>query len=228
VATAAADLQVLSDQAGRVLEPNGGRRARDDLHWAWLHLGAAAIGQTVVDRLRAGQLDPQLEAIFGQPWEILEVASMSLGFGDVMSALDLCADAVLLACGRPPRPNGRFYDLNDLRASSPTPPGRPPRPPLVAPPRLRAWIDQLLAHPDLQLLRDCRNPVVHQKLRRHRGVTMENGLVTGRALSEITTLHGQGPAQWRGSIGDLVPRLVGFGEAQLVGLCRAVIQTWGG
>lgn len=40
---------------------------------------------------------------------------MSLGFGDVVTAIDLCADVVLLAGGRPRLPEGRFYDSGNLR-----------------------------------------------------------------------------------------------------------------
>jgi hypothetical protein len=46
---------------------------------------------------------------------------------------------------------------------------------------------------------------------------------TGRALAEITSLPGPDPARWRGSIADLVLRLVGFGEEQLTNLCQAIL-----
>jgi hypothetical protein len=47
---------------------------------------------------------------------------------------------------------------------------------------------------------------------------------TGRALAEITTLHGADPARWRGSIDDLVPRMVTFGQEQLKALCSAILN----
>ncbi len=64
---------------------------------------------------------------------------MSLGVGDVMTALDLCADAVLLACGQPLLPRGRFYDLGNLKTMQ----GK-----LAAPPDIKVWVDQSLKHPD--------------------------------------------------------------------------------
>lgn len=75
--------------------------------------------------------------VFDQPWEILEVAAMSLGFGDVLTTLDLCADAALLASLQPLHPKGQFYELGDSgsgRVCSPlgprSKPGRPaPRAP---------------------------------------------------------------------------------------------------
>lgn len=177
------------------------------------------MGRTIVEQLGTGQMDPHLGALFGQSWEILEVAAMSLGFGDVMTAIDFCADAVLPACGEPPRPGGMFYGLRYLRALQGT---------LTAPIAVHLWIHQLLAQADLTLLEECRHPAVHRKFRRHISVTRENGVPTSRALAEISTLHGSDPARPRGSIGELVPRLVGFGEGQLEGLCRAVLDTWGG
>ncbi len=75
----------------------------------------------------------------------------------------------------------------------------------------------------MTLLEDCRHPITHRHVRRHINVTLGNVVPTGRALAEITTLHGEGGARWRGSIADLVPRLVAFGEEQLELLCRAIL-----
>ncbi len=50
-------------------------------------------------------------------------------------------------------------------------------------------------------------------------------------LAELTTLHGRDPqrgtpiTRGQGSIADLVPRLVRFGEEQLEGLCRAILDS---
>jgi hypothetical protein len=207
-------LQVLSSRAGRALIHGGvHERAGTDLAWAWFNLGAAAMGRTIVDLLAGGKAD-QL-AMFGQPWDIMEVGAMSLGFEDAMTALDLCADAVLLACGREPLASGLFYDLGNLRKL---------RPQLAAPPAIRAWIDRLLRHPDLTLLEECRQPLTHRFVRRQ--IFLAAGAGSGRSPSEITTLHGQGSPQGRGSIAVLIPRLVTFGEMQLESLCRAILKDF--
>jgi len=216
-------LQTLSSEAGRVLKRAGKERAGDDLAWAWFNLGAADMGRTIVQRLSAGKMDPQLEAIFGQPWKILEVGAMSLAFEDVMTALDLCADAVFLICGEPTHPKGgapgQFYDLGNLKKRQ----GQ-----LDAPAAIRGWIGQLLQDADkpdgdMTVLKDCRDALAHRQVRQHPMATFTSGVPTGMALSEITTLHGQGRVQGRGSIGELIPRLVGFGEAQLESLCKAIL-----
>jgi hypothetical protein len=49
----------------------------------------------------------------------------------------------------------------------------------------------------------------------------------GRDLSEITTLHGQQGARGQGSIGQLIPRLVDFGETRVEALCKAIITDFG-
>lgn len=210
-------LQTLSSRAGRALVRAGARdQAGQDLAWAWFNLGAADMGRTIVARLAADKTD-ELTAMFDQPWDILEVGAMSLAFEDVMTALDLCADAVFLACGEPLDPTGRFYDLGSLKKHHQR---------LCASPSIRAWIDQLLRHPDLALAEDCRNPLTHRFVRRHILMAVGTGAPSVRSLSEITTLHGQGPPRGRGSIGDLVPRLVGFGEGQLASLCQAILTDF--
>jgi hypothetical protein len=190
-------------------------QAATDLAHAWEHLGAADMGRTISGRLGGGPMDPQLEAVFGQPWNVLEVAAAGLSSGQVMSAIDLCADAVLLTCGEPLQGSGRFYDLGELRKR---------RRRLAAAPGLRAWIDQLLAHPDLAELEDCRHHLTHRTPRRHITYRVDGrGTPTVRELAEITTLHGVKPPQWRGSIAELVPRMVAFGEEQLEALCTAIL-----
>ena len=217
MAQTAPDLQVLSSQAGIALKQRGLGRSGDDLGWAWRHLGAAAVGRTIVEQLAAGATDRQLESVLGHPWETLEVIAMSLGFGNVMSGLDLCADAVLIIGGapavKPKGPLGGFYDLGDLRALRRT---------FSASPAVEKWGDRLLAHQDLKLLKTCRDALTHRQVRQHPGVHWENGRAI-RTLAEITPLDSRGVVRSLGSIGELVPRLVAFGEEQLEGLCRAIL-----
>jgi hypothetical protein len=210
------DLQILFSQAGRALiHAAVPLRAANDLGWAWHHLGAARAGWTIVHRIGGGQMDSELVEVFRLPWEDLEVAAMSLGFGNTMSAIDLCADAVLLACHQPLHDKGRCYDLGELRKG---------RAKLVGPPGLLAWADQLLAHPDLAGLQECRDHMTHRTPRRHvTAIIDRRGAVGGRALAEISTLHGKDGVRWQGSIGDLIPRAVRFGEQQLELLCRAIL-----
>ena len=107
---------MLSSRAGRALQFGGvGADAGADLAWAWLNIGAAAMGATIVERLGADQMEADFNAISKVPWEISEVAGMSLAFEDSMTTLDLCADAVFLACGHQRLANGQFYDVGQLR-----------------------------------------------------------------------------------------------------------------
>ena len=220
------DLQVLASRAGITLKQHGTGRAGDDLAGAWFNLRTAAMGRSIVERLDAqGPLDALLTEVFHQPREVFWMAAMSLGFEDVMTALDLCADAVLLLGGWQPLDNGSYYDLRHLKRQ---------RRKLTVPPQVQTWVDQLLApHDDLTLLAECRHALAHRNPRLHPLVRWEDGRAV-MALPELTTLHGRDPqrgtpiARWRGSIGDLVPGLVGFGEEQLEALCLATLQTWGG
>ncbi len=213
-----AHLQNLASRAGRAFVAGGViHRAADDLAWAWFNLGAAGMGRTIVTRLGNGVLDSELDRIFSEPWDILEVAAMSLAFEDAMTALDLCADAVMIAGGQPIRADGKYYDIGLLRRDQKK---------LTLTPSVQAWVVQLLPQTDLALLTACRNPLTHQSVRRHIGVTLGTGVPTGRALSEITTLHGAAPPKGRGSIGILIPQLVGFSEKQVEALCSAVLADY--
>ncbi len=142
---------------------------------------------------------------------------MSLAFEDAMTAIDLCVDAVFLGCGRPLGATGRFCDLGDLKKQHRQ---------LKAPAAIRSWIDHVLPNPDLKLLEECRQPLTQRFVRRHISVAVGEGGPSGKALSEITTLHGQGSHKSWGSIGDPIPRLVGFGEAQLESLCQAILTDF--
>ena len=219
-------LQILSSRAGRALVMGGATAAAgDDLAWAWFNLSAAGMGRTIVERLGHGQMDGALDEIFKVDWNVLEVAAMSLAFEDVMTALDLCCDAVFLACGvgrvvDQKSGDERHFDLGQLRGRQRS------KIPLNATPSVQAWIGGLLGHQDLALLEACRHALAHRLVRRHMGVTIEEGRPSGRALTEITTLHGPVQVKGRGSIGVLIPRLVGFGEDQLHHLCEAVLADF--
>jgi hypothetical protein len=188
-------------------------QAGDDLAWAWFNLGAAGMGREIVQRLARNDVT-DLTAIFDEPWDILEVAAMSLGFEDAMTALDLCSDAVFIASGRPQKEGGYAYDIGELRRQRST---------LNAPAAIQAWIDQLCAHPDLRLLEACRHPLTHRTVRRHIAFNVTSSV---RTPSEITTLHGTAAPQGRGPIDDLIPRLVGFAEDQLERLCQAILTDF--
>lgn len=216
-ARAAGELQGLARQAGSALIAAGVPvQAATDLWWAAYHLDAAEMGWAIGAGLGGGGIDARLHALFDQPHDVLEVAATSLGFNSTMSALDLCADAALLACGEPLKGDGRFYDVEELR--------RRQRHRLAVPAALRGWIDRFLACPELAELIDCRHGLTHRTPRREITYRPERrGMPAVRELAEITTLHGVGPAQPHGSIADLVPRLVSFGEDQLQALCTAFL-----
>src|SRR5262245_17500676 len=107
MATTAGDLRTLCSRAGITLKKRATGRAGDDLAGAWFNLRTAAMGRSSVQRLRWSEpFDAQLAAVFDQPPAVLVRGAMSLAFEDVKTGLDLCADAVVLISGRPPRDNG--------------------------------------------------------------------------------------------------------------------------
>lgn len=189
-----------------------------DLAWASLNIGAAAIGGTIAERLAGDQMESDLRAIGAVPWEITEVAAMSLAFEDSMTALDLCADAIFLSCGHQRPSSGQFFDVGQLRKKHLS---------LSPSPSVRAWIDQFVTDPDLALLEECRHALAHRFVRRDYMVKLEPDSAVKRTLSGITTLADSGhPAQSKGSIGLLIPRLVGFAETQVEALFEAILKDY--
>jgi hypothetical protein len=226
-------LQALSGRAGGCLKQAGLGRAGDDLGEAWRKLQAAGVGRTMIERHAAG--DGRLVEVLGVPWETLEDAAMCVSFGAVLTALDLCADAVLLVCGaklvNPDAPKtapGSFYSLADLRKLNGTPSvkvwveGKP-----IVPPAMRAWVNQLNSHPDLATVHDWRHAVLHRQVRRHPMVAFPDGGPIRSAPSAVTVLDSQGPVEGRigKDIGEEVVRVVEFGEGQLEDLCRAILAA---
>lgn len=169
--------------------------------------------------------DGRLAEVLGEDWETLEDVSMLVAFGGVLTALDLCADAVLLVCREPvvnpkaPKAApGSFYDLPHLRRLN----GKP-----NVPPAIRKWADQLVAHPELATLRDWRHAVLRRHVRRHPMVAFSEGMPTRRAPSEVTALDSRSVVEGRAGkpIRGEIAHVVEFGEAQLESLCQAILST---
>ena len=96
------------EEAGRVEKALDGygpprRDAGSSLHWAAFNLRAARAGKEIVDELGNGTAGlERLQMVLPEEWDVLEIVAMSLGFGDVATALDLYANAVYLASGGKP------------------------------------------------------------------------------------------------------------------------------
>lgn len=186
------------------------------LQWAVFNLRAARIGERIVKELSAGNDGyQQLFAVFPEPWDVLEVAAMSLAFEDVTTALDLCANAVYVAAGGTPSLSGEFKDLRywtPARVAS-------------LPSASRKWVGDLLADPNTATLRLCREGLAHRLVTRH--IRMGGGV--DRSLAEIATLATPGgtPSVTLGSILDLIPQLVRFGEGQYETCCRTLQADFG-
>jgi hypothetical protein len=158
----------------------------------------------------------QLQAIFPESWDTLEVSAMSLGFEDVTTAIDLCANAAYLATGGTPSADGSFKDLgywSEQRIAA-------------LPNATGAWLGALLTNPDTQTLRACRQSLSHRTLVRH--IAIQVGSSQGRSLAEITTpgTPGGSPPKSLGSIGILIPRLIAFGEREFISCCEALTSDF--
>lgn len=208
----------LAQQTELVLDHLGTPRrdAGRTLAWAVFNLRAARIGERIVGELGLGIHGyDRLESVLPETWDVFEVAAMSLGFEDVMTALDLCAHAAYLAAGGTPNAAGSFVDLGYWTPARIN----------TLPAATKAWMEELLAHPDVDLLRQCRYGLAHRLVTRH--IRIGGGV--DRALAEISTLPtpAGAPGTSLGSIADLIPRLLRFGEAQYSACCLALQADFG-
>ena len=192
------------------------RDAGRTLAWAAFNLRAAQIGERIVTELGTG-IDGyrRLQATLEQDWDVLEVAAMSLGFEDVTTALDLCSHAAFLATGGVPSADGKFKGLAILTTA----------PVETWPIATRAWAHELASHRDLQVLRQCRDGLAHRLVTRH--IRIGGGVA--RSLAEISTppVLGGNDGVVLGNIGELIPRLLRFGEIQFVNCCAALRGDFG-
>jgi hypothetical protein len=205
---------MLASRAGRGLVSAGiTPEVGTDLGWAYFNIGSAGLGRVIVDRLAADGMAADLAALKLPSWEVAEVSAMSLAFEDSMTALDLCADAVFLASGAQRRAADRFYDFGTLKKSVQT---------LATTASVAAWVNAILGDRDLSLLEGCRHALTHRYFRRTFVVALQSGREMTRGLSEITDYSGKS----LGSIGVLIPRIVGFAEMQFESLCLAFLADF--
>src|ERR1700683_1564459 len=87
-----------------------------DLSWAAFHLGAARIGSRLLEQLIASSDGQPLTGELGEERDSIETAVMTLGFGNVKTALDLCANAAL-TLGQAQGRSDWFFSIESLMAS---------------------------------------------------------------------------------------------------------------
>jgi hypothetical protein len=207
----------LATDVERALDRFGAPRrdAGASLAWAVFNLRAARVGLRLVEQLGAGRY-AQLKAVIPEEWDAIEIAAMSLGFGDTVTALDLCANAVYLAVGGPPAKDGRYKDVSHWSEGK-----------LAGlPSSLRVWVSNLVAADDYCLLLTCRDAITHRTL--SRTIALSVGSAPSRNALRISTssLDPGGP-RVLGSLDELIPRFVAFGEQQYALCCDAILETYG-
>jgi len=200
----AASTEAALEVGGR--SPKG---AGSTLIWAAFNLRAARVGRHIVDELATGSAGlARLTSVLPEEWDVLEIAAMSLGFEDTMTALDLCANVLYLSSGGTPAMAGRFKDLGYWTTPKAA----------ALPSATRTWITDLLSSPEYEELKLARDALTHRFVSRR--IRLGGGV--GRALAEIAT-----PNRALGPINTLIPRLVAFGEDQFEAFCTDLLVDFG-
>lgn len=213
------DLLKSAQETSQLIESVGHPQAADigaDLTWAVFNLEAARVGSRMLELLGSEHGQGLME-LFDSRWEALETSGMSLGFGDAVTAIDLCADALYLAADGEPLAGGRFKDVNYWRPES-------LRSRLQ--PMARHWIDGLLADSQWDELSGFwRAAITHRRLARHIAMNMsEPDGAGGRSLSRIGlpgTSAESGP-----DVLTKVTELLDFATNEVRGCCVALTADY--
>lgn len=194
-----------------------------DLAWAAYNLRAARIGHSITARLEKEDGLEALQSLLQvDQGYIYEVAAMSLGFGDIMTALALCGSALDVIERRTPyEPDDHVADIGKWFGKS----HGFPKKRQCLPSEMKTWLDELESDCDWPLLKRCRHPIVHRRF--HRTLALSS-LKTGLTLVKIDlTLDKQtdpttaNPEDLR-DIGELIYQLLLFGEGRFRRFCAAL------
>ena len=209
-------------------------RSRGSLATTIDHVVDAAIARVGAARI-AGPLLQQMRRAEGlalTPFpDLLEPAALTLACAGVLSALDLCADALSRAAGDIPKAKGEFQDLARWAKPEQRAQG------LKRFPACLAWADGLFTSTELSRIWKARDALIHRHAARQSRAV---GLVAfaDNAPADVhpvdlwgpsTVVVSQGPGQPElelGTVDALVAEALAFGEREVLA-CREALRRDG-
>jgi hypothetical protein len=179
------------------------------LAWAAFHAAAADIARVIVGTLQSNSV--RLQKDLDTSFEALEVAAMTLGFGNAASSMDLCAHAIYLANGGSHGKNARFCDLAELTQLV-------ARGKIALEPRCQKWLDVTNKNSVTRALTAYRHHIIHRTIRRHTAMNVSTNV---RSLASV-----QIPGRRREGLEKLIPRLVDFAGRRTKACSLAVARDF--
>jgi len=179
------------------------------MSWSAFNAGMARMGVGLVNKLATTTGWEELQTVLGlDSYGVTEAGALSLTAAQVTTSIDLAAAAALRLAGA--RPEGRELSMStftdrrsrDLVAAHP----------LTA--ALDTWATGVRASPEWDLLKKCRNQLVHSTTPRHIYLTTRR---PGPLPSSEVAIDGRNHA-----IDALVHKFSAFGEATFGQFCDAV------
>jgi hypothetical protein len=179
------------------------------ISWSAFNAGMARTGVALVNKLATTTGWEELQTVLGlDSYSVTEAGALSLTAAQVTTSIDLAAAAALRLAGA--RPESREFSMStftdrrsrDLVAAHP----------LTA--ALDTWATGVEASPEWDLLKKCRNQLVHSTTPRHVYLTTRR---PGPLPSSEVAIDGRNHA-----IDALVHRFSAFGEATFGQFCDAV------
>ena len=179
------------------------------ISWSAFNAGMARTGVGLVDKLATTTGWEELQTVLGlDSYGVTEAGALSLTAAQVTTSIDLAAAAALrLAGARPKVQEFSMSTFTDRRSRN-----------LVAAHPLTAaldtWATDVRASPEWDLLKKCRNKLVHSTTPRHVYLTTRR---SGPLPSSEVVIDGRSHA-----IDALVHRFSAFGETTFGQFCDAV------
>jgi hypothetical protein len=179
------------------------------ISWSAFNAGMARTGVGLVSKLATTAGWEELQTVLGlDSYGVTEAGALSLTAAQVTTSIDLAAAAALRLAGA--RPEGREFSMStftDRRSR-----GLVVAHPLTA--ALDTWARGVRASPEWDLLKKCRNQLVHSTTPRHVYLTTRR---PGPLPSSEVAIDGRNHA-----IDALVRKFSAFGEATFGQFCDAV------
>lgn len=139
------------------IDPATGFPESNLIGWAGFHLDSAVVGARLHNQTR-GDGDANF---LGVQYQAIEVSAMTLVFGSVVSALDLCAEYARQAADNAPPPHDRYVGLRWWTEERIRERGTRLQE------QVARWLAETVGDPEWDLLLEARDTATHRTFARH-------------------------------------------------------------
>jgi hypothetical protein len=186
--------------------------------WAAFNVGMARTGVGIVQSLATADGWTDLQRVLGlDSYDVTEAGALSMTAATVTTSIDLAAAAAFRLAGAVPKDDSHEFAMSSFSSTNKYLKDQVATHPL--PLALRRWKEGVLLSIEWQLLKQCRNQLIHKNLP-PRHIFASFGPNPRMSSTEVTINGTKYP------IDGLVSRFSAFGEKNLNEFCAAVIADF--